>query len=81
MGEKPRRGVFGIVALASLVMIVWGLSRAPVEPLYVPPIRGRHAAMTVVSIAPVLFAAANMPTHVRALLCSSATLRSLPRHG
>ena len=68
MGEKPYRGVFGIVAFASLAMIVWGFSRAPLDPLYVPPVWGRHAAMTVVPIALVLFAAANMPTHIRALV-------------
>ncbi len=68
MGEKPYRGAFGIVALASLVMIVGGFSRAPVELLYVPPDWGRHTAMAVVPIALVLFAAANMPTHIRALV-------------
>ena len=68
LGEKPYRGVFGAIALASLAIIVWGFSRAPLEPVYVPPSWGRHAAMTAVPIALVLFAAANMPTHIRALL-------------
>ena len=68
LGEKPYRGVFGAVALASLAMIVWSFSRAPIEPVYAPPVWGRHAAMTVVPIALVLFAAANMPTHIRALV-------------
>ena len=68
LGEKPYRGVFAAIALASLAMIVWGFSRAPVELQYVPPTWGRHVAMTVVPIALVLFAAANMPTHIRALV-------------
>ena len=68
MGEKPYRGAFSIVALASLVMIVGGFSHAPVELLYVPPDWGRYAAMAVAPIALVLFAAANMPTHIRALV-------------
>ena len=68
MGEKPYRGAFATIALASIAMIVWGYSRAPLEPLYAPALWGRHAAMTVVPIALVLFAAANMPTHIRALL-------------
>ena len=68
MGEKPYRGVFGAIALVSLGLIVWGFSQAPVELLYVPPTWGRHTAMTVVPVALVLFAAANMPTHIRALV-------------
>lgn len=68
LGEKPYRGVFAVIALASLAIIVWGFSQAPREPLYLVPTWGRHAAMTVVPIAVVLFAAANMPTHIRALL-------------
>ena len=67
-GEKPYRGAFGAVAFASLAIIVWGFSRAPIEPVYWPPAWGRHAAMIAVPIALVLFAAANMPTHIRARL-------------
>ena len=68
LDEKPYRGAFGAIAFASLAIIVWGFSRAPLEPVYVPPSWGRHAAMTAVPIALVLFAAANMPTHIRARL-------------
>ena len=68
LGEKPYRGVFGAIALVSLGIIVWGFSRAPFEALYAPPLWGRHAALTVVPVALVLFAAANMPTHIRALV-------------
>ena len=66
MGEMAYRGVFALVAVASLVMVVRGFSQAPYEPLYSPPDWGRHAAMGVVPVALVLFAAANMPTHIRA---------------
>ena len=66
LGEKPYRGGFSALALLALAIIVWGFSRAPLELLYVPPPWGRHAAMMVVPIALVLFAAANMPTHIRA---------------
>ena len=68
MGDGPYRGVFSFVALASLVMVVWGYSAAPFEPVYSPPSWGRHAAMGLVPLALVLFAAANMPTHIRAVV-------------
>ena len=66
MGEMPYRGAFSLVALASLAMVVWGFSIAPFEPVYTPPGWGRHAAMGMVPVAIVLFAAANMATHIRA---------------
>ena len=68
MGEMPYRGVFALIAFASLVMVVWGFSAAPFEPVYSPPGWGRHAAMALVPLALVLFAAANMPTHIRSVV-------------
>ena len=68
MGAMPYRGAFSLVALASLVMVVWGFSIAPFEPVYTPPSWGRNAAMGMVPLALALFAAANMPTHIRAAL-------------
>jgi len=65
MGEMPYRAVFALIALASVVMVVGGFAAAPYEPVYSPPAWGRHAALALVPIALVLFAAANMPTHVR----------------
>lgn len=68
LGAKPYRGVYSLLALAGLVLVVWGFMRAPFEPLYAPPAWGRQAAMFAVPVALVLFAAANMPTHIRAVL-------------
>lgn len=68
MGKGPYRGLFSLVALASLVMVVRGFSTAPFEPVYSPPSWGRHAALGLVPVALALFAAANMPTHIRAVV-------------
>ena len=68
MGESPYRGVFSLVAFAGLAMMVWGFARAPYEPVYSPPAWGYPAAMGIVPLAFVLFAAANMPTHIRAFV-------------
>ena len=40
MGEMPYRGVFSLIALASLVMVVGGYAVAPYEPVYSPPVWG-----------------------------------------
>ncbi len=68
LGAKPYRGVFSAVVLLSLVAVVWGFSRSPFEEIYVPPAWGHQASMILVPIALVLFAAANMPTRIRALV-------------
>lgn len=68
LGAKPYRGVFSAVVLLSLAGIVWGFSSSPYEEVYTPPAWGHQASMVLVPIALVLFAAANMPTRMRALV-------------
>ena len=68
LGQGRYRGVFSLLAFASLVLIVWGFGRAPLEPLYAVPGWGRQVAMFAVPVSIVLFAAANMPTHIRAMV-------------
>ena len=68
LGAMPYRGVFSAIALLSLAAIVWGFSRAPFEEVYAPPAWGHRVSMILVPIALVLFAAANMPTRIRALV-------------
>ncbi len=68
MGGKRYRGAFSGLALAAFVLIVWGYSAAPFEPVYSPPDWGRQTAMWLAPAAFVLFAAANMPTHIRSVV-------------
>ncbi|MXY65927.1 NnrU family protein [Candidatus Poribacteria bacterium] len=68
LGAKPYRGVFSAVVLLSLVAVVWGFSRSPIGEVYAPPAWGHQASMILVPVALVLFAAANMPTRIRAVV-------------
>ena len=68
LGAGAYRGLFSLLAVAGLVLVVWGFARAPFEPLYTAPGWGRQVAMFAVPVALVLLAAANMPTHIRAVL-------------
>ena len=68
LGEMPYRAAFAFLALAGLVMAGWGFSEAPFEPVYEPLGWGRQAAWIAVPVALVLFAAANLPTHLRTVL-------------
>ena len=60
--------MFSLIVLASLALVAWGFSEAPFEPVYTPAPWGRHAAMIAMPVSAVLFVAANMPTHIRAVL-------------
>ncbi len=68
MGEKRYRGAFSVLAFIGLAMIVRGYATAPFEPVYSPPGWGRDAAIWAAPVAFVLFAAANMPTHIRSVV-------------
>lgn len=68
LGEKMYRAIFAFVAFAGLALIIWGFSRAEFEPVYQPLSWGRSLAFGLVPIAVILFAAANMPTHIRAFV-------------
>lgn len=66
LGEKPYRALFAIGSLAGLALIVAGYShRPPRVQLFEPSSAARAAAPLIVSIAFVLFAAANMRAHIR----------------
>ena len=67
LGAGPYCGLFSLIALVGLVLVVWGFARAPFEPLYTAPAWGRQVALFAVPVALVLLAAANMPTHIRAV--------------
>ena len=69
LGERPYRGLFSLVSAAGLVLIVvgWPGSAERVQ-LFAPSPAARAVAPVIVSIAFVLFAAANMRTHIRARL-------------
>ena len=68
VGAGAYRGLFSLVAVAGLVLVVWGFAQAPFVPLYTAPGWGRQVATFAVPVSLVLLAAANMPTHIRALL-------------
>ena len=68
LGANPYRGVFSAIALLSLAGVVWGFSHAPSEEIYAPPAWGNRVSTILVPIGLVLFAAANMPTRIRALV-------------
>jgi uncharacterized membrane protein len=66
LGEKKYKGLFSLASAIGLVLIVVGYARAPAEPrLFAPFIGAIHAAPLAMMVSFVLFAAANMKTHIR----------------
>ncbi len=65
LGDKTYKLGFTLVSVAGLVLIVMGYMRAPVEIVFVPKPWARSAAIMIMPVVFVLFAAANMPGHIR----------------
>ncbi len=68
LGENKYRAIFSIISFVGIGLIVWGFSSAQFQPVYQPFAWGRPAALILVPVAIILFAAANMPTHIRAVV-------------
>jgi len=69
LGDKPYRGAFSLVSLVGLVLIVVGYRAAgPGEQLFAPVPAAIAIAPVAVTLAFILFAAANMRTHLRRAL-------------
>jgi uncharacterized membrane protein len=66
LSEQPYKGVFSLASALGIVLIVVGFARAPREPQLFAPLPFAVAiAPFAVTVALVLFASANMPTHIR----------------
>jgi uncharacterized membrane protein len=69
LAEGPYKGAFSLISAIGIVLIVIGFGRAPREPqLFAPSAMAHAIAPIAVTVALVLFAAANMPTHIRRAL-------------
>ncbi len=63
IGEKPFKGLFSLVSLATFALLVWGFMRARQNPvlLWTPPVAMRHVAALLMVPAWILFVAAYVP--------------------
>lgn len=71
VGEGPWKIAYSLVALAGLVLIVWGYGQARMAPvvIWTPPVWTRHVAALLVLPAFILIAAGNMRgTRIKARL-------------
>jgi uncharacterized membrane protein len=69
LGEWPWKALYSVVAVAGLVLVVWGYGLARAEPvvLYAPPVWLRHLALLLlVPVFPLLLAA-YLPGRIKAV--------------
>lgn len=63
--ENLYRGGFALVVITAIAIIIYGKAVAPFEPVWEPPVWGRHMAWLLVFIAFILFATAHGPSKLR----------------
>jgi len=63
--ERLYQAGFGVLVILCMGLIIYGKSIAPFEPVWEPPLWGRHLAWLLVLVAFVLLATAHGPTLVR----------------
>ena len=68
LGPNAYRGAFSLVSFIGIVLLCIGYSRVPVEWLFQPAPWARIALSGAMPVVLILFAAANMPTHIRQVL-------------
>jgi uncharacterized membrane protein len=69
LGEKPYKGGFSLVSALGLLLIVFGYAHAPAGPqLFAPWPAAIRIAPYAIPVSFVLFASANMRTHIRRTL-------------
>lgn len=59
LGEKPFKGIYSVVSIATFVLMVWGYGQARTDPtvLYYPPVWTRHLVwLLMVPVFPLLVA-------------------------
>ncbi len=63
IGERPWKGLYALLSIASFVLIVWGFGLARQQPvqLWSPPVGMRHLASLLTLIAFILLAATYVP--------------------
>jgi uncharacterized membrane protein len=64
-GEKRYKGLYSLVAATGLIVIIVGMIYRDFVHLWIPPVWGRHAAMTLMLPAIILLVAADVPSNIK----------------
>jgi len=64
-GEKRYKRLYSLVAATGLIVIIVGMVYRDFVQLWIPPVWGRHAAMTLMLPAIILLTAADVPSNIK----------------
>lgn len=65
LGIQTYQGLYAITAVLGFILIVYGKSTAPFQPIWEPPDWGTRITITIMPLAFVLLAAANMHSNIK----------------
>ena len=65
LGENGYKGVFSLLALAGLLLIIFGFRASTFEPLWAPLSFGRGMTIMLMPIAAIFVVASNMPNNIK----------------
>lgn len=65
LGELPYKGLFSLVALAGLILIVYGKSQVAFVSIWEPPAFLRHITMLLVLLSFIVLPAAYIPSNIK----------------
>ncbi len=65
LGEGPYQGLYSIIALAGLVLIVYGKSKIEFQPIWETPVWSINVIAVLMLLAFVFFAAASMKSNIK----------------
>lgn len=68
IGLGPYKGLFSLTLVLALVLIVFGWQATPPTLLWAPPAGMRHATMTLMPFAVILFISARAPTDIKQII-------------
>ena len=65
LGENKYKGLFSLIALAGLLIIIYGFAHADFHPVWDPLPYSREIALALMPISMILLAAANIQTNIK----------------
>jgi uncharacterized membrane protein len=68
LGVGRYKGLFSLVTVSGLILIVYGLSMADFQVLWMPPVWSRSLLIAIMPVSIILMCAADMPNNIKRLV-------------
>jgi uncharacterized membrane protein len=68
LGENGYKALFSVLSILGFVLLVYGFAKAPIIPIWTPPVWMRHLAMLLMLPAFILLVAAYVPGRIKSVV-------------